>query len=95
MVIGSTILLGSVMLNMASLTTIIISICIYGFGSGMAVTICAAGALSLFAHMKGSVGALYGFIQTTGLFLVSGIAAVLPAKNFITPEPLLTPIPKS
>ncbi|WP_162902373.1 multidrug effflux MFS transporter [Facilibium subflavum] len=59
---------------------IMICLCVYVMGSSLIGPTVVGSALSFFKHKAGAAGAMYGFLQMFGMFLVSTIA------SFVTPN---------
>ena len=84
MIFAGLFLLGLHLLNIISMPTIIIGICIATFSIGLMASNAMSGALSPFRHMGGTSSALYGSMQMTIGFLCGSIIAVLPWHSDLT-----------
>ncbi|MDA0910944.1 MAG: multidrug effflux MFS transporter [Proteobacteria bacterium] len=80
MVIASCILLISSTAGYAGSKTLVICVALYAMGGSMVGPTVVGVALSSFSHKAGAAGAVYGFLQMFGLFLVSTVAAMIPEK---------------
>ncbi len=80
MVLASTILLISSTLGFAHQRMLITCVTLYAMGSSIVGPTVVGVALSFFSHKAGAANAVYGFLQMSGLFLVSSVAAIIPAE---------------
>ena len=77
MLAASVLLLICALFGLAGQKMLLISVGLYAMGSSMVGPTVVGVALSLFKHKSGFAGAVYGFLQMFGLFVVSLIAAMV------------------
>ncbi|WP_440615403.1 multidrug effflux MFS transporter [Cysteiniphilum sp. 6C5] len=80
MVLASTILVITSILGLAHERILIICVMLYAMGSSIVGPTVVGVALSFFSHKAGAANAVYGFLQMFGLFIVSSVAAIIPAE---------------
>ncbi|MFZ9036367.1 MAG: multidrug effflux MFS transporter [Francisellaceae bacterium] len=80
MISGAFFLIGVMIIAPTSSVLIIIGMILYAASASIIMPIIAGFALSLFQKNKGAAGALYSFLQSFGVFILSFVAALVPAN---------------
>ena len=60
-----------------TVVNIVVCVSLYVMGGSLLGPVAAGSALNFFRHKAGSGGAMYGFLQMFGLFIISGIASLV------------------
>lgn len=69
------------LLNLTSVTSLMVSVALYSVGAGLTFMNAFAGAFEPFPKIAGTAGALYGFMQDSTSTLISALIAIISISN--------------